>query len=72
MNLQDWVGRSEVVSDVATPTPYAALSATFDREAGRPPAGTGLPALWHWLHFPSLIATRASTSCSPLPSTSAT
>ena len=51
MNLQDWVGRSEVVSDVATPTPYAALSATFDREAGRPPAGTVLPALWHWLYF---------------------
>ena len=51
MNLQDWVGRSEVVSDVATPTPYAALSATFDREAARPPAGTQLPALWHWLYF---------------------
>ncbi|NMG30043.1 FAS1-like dehydratase domain-containing protein [Aromatoleum evansii] len=51
MNLKDWIGRAEEVSDVATATPYAALSATFDREAVRPPVGTALPALWHWLYF---------------------
>ena len=51
MNLKDWIGRSEEVSDIATATPYAALSATFDREAVRPPVGTALPALWHWLYF---------------------
>lgn len=51
MNLQDWIGRTEVVTDTATPTPYAALSATFDREAERPGPGTPLPALWHWLYF---------------------
>lgn len=51
MNLQDWVGRSETVSDIATATPYAALSATFDRAAERPAVGTPLPALWHWLYF---------------------
>jgi len=51
MNLQDWVGRSETVSDIATATPYAALSATFDRAAERPAVGTALPALWHWLYF---------------------
>ena len=51
MNLQDWVGRTETVSDIATATPYAALSATFDRPSGRPEAGTALPALWHWLYF---------------------
>lgn len=51
MNLQDWIGRTEVVTDTATPTPYAALSATFDREAERPVPGTPLPALWHWLYF---------------------
>ena len=51
MNLTDWVGRSERVSDTATPTPYAALSATFDREAERPVPGTSLPPLWHWLYF---------------------
>lgn len=51
MNLSDWIGCSERVCDTATPTPYAALSATFDREATRPQAGTPLPPLWHWLYF---------------------
>lgn len=51
MNLKDWIGRSESVSDTATATPYAALSATFDRAAERPASGTVLPALWHWLYF---------------------
>ncbi len=60
MNLQAWTGRSETLDDVATATPYAALSATLDwpvkkgvhrDSAGRPPAGTALPYLWHWLYF---------------------
>jgi 3-methylfumaryl-CoA hydratase len=51
MNLQDWIGRSERINDVVTATPYAALSATFDREATRPEEGTALPPLWHWLYF---------------------
>ena len=51
MNLKDWIGRSEEVSDIASATPYAALSATFDRPAERPAVGTPLPALWHWLYF---------------------
>ncbi len=51
VNLRDWIGRSETVTDTVTPTPYAALSATFDRDPERPSAGTPLPALWHWLYF---------------------
>ncbi len=51
MNLRDWIGRTESVSDQLTPTPYAALSATLDRPPERPPAGTPLPPLWHWLYF---------------------
>ena len=51
MNLKNWIGRSEAVSDIATATPYAALSATFDRASARPANGTALPALWHWLYF---------------------
>jgi len=50
-NLREWIGRSETVSDIATATPYAALSATLDRPAERPAVGTELPALWHWLYF---------------------
>ena len=55
MNLQDWIGRSETVDDIATATPYAALAATLDwpKTPGndRPPPGTPLPRLWHWLYF---------------------
>jgi 3-methylfumaryl-CoA hydratase len=51
MNLTDWIGRTEILCDTIAPTPYAALSATFDREASRPAQGTPLPPLWHWLYF---------------------
>jgi 3-methylfumaryl-CoA hydratase len=51
MDLKDWIGRSETVADIATATPYAALSATLDRPPERPAAGTPLPPLWHWLYF---------------------
>ncbi|CAN7445109.1 FAS1-like dehydratase domain-containing protein [Polaromonas sp. LjRoot131] len=52
MNLQDWTGRSETLEDIATATPYAALSATLDRpDTTRPAPGTPLPYLWHWLYF---------------------
>jgi 3-methylfumaryl-CoA hydratase len=51
MNLSDWIGRTETLCDTVTPTPYAALSATFDRESSRPAPGTPLPPLWHWLYF---------------------
>ena len=54
-DLAAWIGRSETLSDSATATPYAALSATLDRAGPegnqRPPAGTPLPPLWHWLYF---------------------
>lgn len=51
MNLKDWIGRSEAVTDIFTATPCAALSATLDRPADRPDAGALLPPLWHWLYF---------------------
>ncbi|MCM8735421.1 MaoC family dehydratase N-terminal domain-containing protein [Azospirillum sp. A1-3] len=51
MTANDWIGRTETVSDTVTATPYAALSATLDRPAERPAAGTPLPPLWHWLYF---------------------
>ena len=49
--LTDWIGRTEQLDDLVTPTPYAALSATLDRPAHRPPQGTMLPPVWHWLYF---------------------
>ena len=51
MDLREWIGRTESVSDVLTPTPCAALAATLDRPPDRPAPGTALPPLWHWLYF---------------------
>jgi 3-methylfumaryl-CoA hydratase len=51
VNLKEWIGKSETISDIATATPYAALSATLDWPADRPAIGVALPALWHWLYF---------------------
>ena len=51
VNLKDWIGRTETVADTVTATPVAALSATLDWPSERPPAGTPLPSLWHWLYF---------------------
>src|SRR5258706_136299 len=57
MNFADWVGRTQTTEDQITPTPIAALSATLDRDAARPAAGTPIPALWHWLSFPPPLST---------------
>ena len=57
MNLQDWIGRTELVQDIATATPYAALAATLDQpDMARPAPGTPLPCLWHWLYFLPIYA----------------
>lgn len=50
-DLRSWVGRSETVLDTIGATPVAALTATLDHPAIPTPAGTPLPALWHWLYF---------------------
>jgi len=50
-DLARWVGKTETAIDTITATPYAALSATLDRDPGQAPAGTPLPPLWHWLYF---------------------
>ena len=49
--LREWIGRSETQIDFATAVPYAALSATLDREDAEPANGTEVPPLWHWLYF---------------------
>jgi 3-methylfumaryl-CoA hydratase len=51
MNFETWLGRSETSTDLIAATPYAALSATLDRPAARPPEGTPLPPHWHWQYF---------------------
>jgi 3-methylfumaryl-CoA hydratase len=49
--LTRWVGREETATDEITATPLAALAATLDRDPVRPPPGTPIPLLAHWLYF---------------------
>jgi 3-methylfumaryl-CoA hydratase len=49
--LQEWVGRTEMLRDQISAPPVAALMATLDIEGPRPAAGDALPPLWHWLYF---------------------
>lgn len=49
--LRTWIGRAETRTELATAAPYAALSATLDREDAEPANGTVVPPLWHWLYF---------------------
>lgn len=51
MDLQNWIGRSEIARDTISAAPYAALSATLDGSPEKPALGVQLPALWHWLYF---------------------
>lgn len=51
MGFQEWIGRQETIDDLVTPTPIAALSATLNWPSARPPEGSVLPPLWHWLYF---------------------
>jgi 3-methylfumaryl-CoA hydratase len=45
--LDDWLDRTQVVHDVITAFPLAAMAATLNRE----PETKNVPPLWHWLYF---------------------
>src|SRR4051794_36559671 len=49
--LKSWIGHQEILEDLVTPVPVAALSATLDRDDPKPGPGAVLPPLWHWLYF---------------------
>ena len=49
--LKSWTGRQEILEDLVTPVPVAALSAALDRDDPKPGPGAVLPPLWHWLYF---------------------
>lgn len=50
-HLRKWIGKTETATDLVTPAPIAALSATLDIEAPHPLAGDVVLLLWHWLYF---------------------
>ncbi|EME70052.1 hypothetical protein H261_10234 [Paramagnetospirillum caucaseum] len=50
MNLADWIGRTEILHDLAAPAPLGGLAATLDH--AEPPWTAGeVPPLGHWLYF---------------------
>ena len=59
INLQDWVGRTQTVTDLIAPFPVAALEASLDRDGPAPKMGDVLPPLYHWLYFLGTAATEA-------------
>src|SRR6266540_7141527 len=50
-HLEQWVGKTERLSDRVTHVPPAALSATLDRDDPRPSDGNPVPPGWHWIFF---------------------
>ena len=50
-NYQEWVGKSETVTDVISAWPVKALSAALDRDDPRSKRGDPVPPGWHWLYF---------------------
>jgi 3-methylfumaryl-CoA hydratase len=51
VDVRDWIGREQQLSDEITEAPLVALSATLDRDDPAPQKGDSLPAFWHWLYF---------------------
>lgn len=49
--LREWIGKTELRTDVVTTAPMTALGATLDRVEGLAQSGDALPPLWHWLFF---------------------
>ena len=50
-HLQQWVGRSETLTDHIAAAPLRGLAATLDRDDAPPEQGDEVPPLGHWLYF---------------------
>jgi 3-methylfumaryl-CoA hydratase len=55
INLQDWVGRKEALSDYTYPTPIKALALTLNYHEFVVREGDPLPAIWYWLYFLPIV-----------------
>ena len=49
--LRGWIGRTEVLDDVASTVPPQALAAALDLGDAPSRPGDALPPCWHWLYF---------------------
>lgn len=62
MNLQDWLGKTETLTDCIYPTPVKALARTLDYSNFDTGDGALLPPLWYWLYFLPMPAASATGS----------
>lgn len=56
INLQDWLGKKETLTDCIYPTSVKALARTLDDADFEPVEGQPLPELWYWLYFLPMAA----------------
>jgi 3-methylfumaryl-CoA hydratase len=56
INLQDWVGKTEAVTDYIYPTPAKSLALTLNDSNLEVREGAYLPEIWHWLYFLPMVA----------------
>lgn len=56
INLQDWLGKTETITDRIYPTPAKALAQTLDYKTFEAGEGCSLPDLWYWLYFLPMTA----------------
>jgi 3-methylfumaryl-CoA hydratase len=57
---RDWIGRTQIVRDVMTPSPLVRLAATLDRDDPAPHLGDEIPPGWHWLYFLEAVPPHAT------------
>ena len=48
---KDWIGRTEMSSEMITTTSVHRMSRTLDRDDPEPKSGDPLPPCWHWMFF---------------------
>ncbi|MFV9503797.1 MAG: acyl-CoA dehydrogenase [Oscillochloridaceae bacterium umkhey_bin13] len=51
INLEQWIGRQELLEEVLGEAQAQAAAATLDRDSTAFVAGAALPLLWHWFYF---------------------
>ncbi len=49
--FSQWIGKTEIRTDIIHPGPLDALAASLDRDDPAAQIGDTLPPLWHWLYF---------------------
>jgi len=55
VSLDDWIGRTQTMTDILDPSHAALVAATLGQPA--PGKGDPMPELWHWCFFLEAVST---------------